>query len=799
MKRTTTFLCLCLFLLSAFTLRTNAQDTPTSIECQAGKLEELAKGKDLLNLQLTGELNANDLGFLRNQTIKKLDMTEVTFVEGGEYEGLQGAKETVKETNAFPAAFLANSKLAESIESFVMPQDLTKIGARCLQGAVKLTELSLPVSLEKIGDFAFCKLSALPEIEIPEGVTKVGNGAFWSCKALGQVFLPDGLEMLGESAFQDCTALTELTIPEGITEIPADICNGCINLASINFSEYSTIIGNRAFKNCKALSSTTNMMLVKKIGEEAFFNCESLTSIDLSQCPLEAVGMNAFVGCNSLVEAKLPGSLKKVTPYMFMNCSSLEKLVLPGRAIEINGGAASGTAIKKLIIPNSVSKITYAAFANCKDLEEIQLPASLQTLGEKAFGKCSAVKRIIIDAATPPVGDLQGLLDLDSLKDVTLYVPAASVDKYKEAEGWKNFKNITSLKHYEFTLAADNDLETQITALGEDAVNSIYYMKLKGDISENDLVFINSMPNLIELDMSELNPIDENSILYEWVPNPDQEDMYPLEISFPKGYKNIPESVFANCPMLRRVTFADSVEEIASGAFSNCSWLQTVPDLSKVSIINDWIFAACSSVEEITLAPQTESIEIYAFYNCSSLKNINLGESITEIKELAFANDIALTNIRLPKTVVAMGNNVFLGCSNLRTIYIGAITPPELDGATFTDDQYANATLYVPKSENDQVLQDYKNAKGWGNFKNIKTFEETSTATVMPAQIECLGGKQAIIIRNLTDAPITAQVYTIDGTLVGTVNVSNSVATFAVMPGNYVVSCNGFASKVLVH
>ena len=67
------------------------------------------------------------------------------------------------------------------------------------------------------------------------------------------------------------------------------------------------------------------------------------------------------------------------------------------------------------------------------------LPASVTSVGKKVTEKCKLV-RIVCYATNPPV--------LEKVNDnkVPLYVPAGSVQLYKDAKNWKNFKNILPIE-----------------------------------------------------------------------------------------------------------------------------------------------------------------------------------------------------------------------------------------------------------------------------------------------------------------------------------------------------------------
>lgn len=115
--------------------------------------------------------------------------------------------------------------------------------------------------------------------------------------------------------------------------------------------------------------------------------------------------------------------------------------------------------------------------------------------------------------------------------------------------------------------------------------------------------------------------------------------------------------------------------------------------------------------------------------------------NVTKIAELAFLKNTAIKNIRIPSNVKSIGNECFEGCRNLRSIVItpnenlvlgknlffqcsnldslviNSVYPPQNADSAFinTKDIFTRTTLYVPKG----CIQLYKNDKTFSKFKNI--------------------------------------------------------------------------------
>ena len=79
---------------------------------------------------------------------------------------------------------------------------------------------------------------------------------------------------------------------------------------------------------------------------------------------------------------------------------------------------------------------------NGEPLTSITLPASLTSIGYRAFRYCRSLKTVTCLAATPPG------LGTDAFEncspDLQIRVPSESVNDYKKASGWSDYKDIIS-------------------------------------------------------------------------------------------------------------------------------------------------------------------------------------------------------------------------------------------------------------------------------------------------------------------------------------------------------------------
>lgn len=111
----------------------------------------------------------------------------------------------------------------------------------------ELDSFTIPDGVTKIGVYSFVVCKGLKEIVFPESVTEIGHNAFEECTSLTAVELPNGLNVIGSSAFANCTALTQVTLPESLKSVGSYAFAGCVGLKSVKIPSGVTEIGNYAF------------------------------------------------------------------------------------------------------------------------------------------------------------------------------------------------------------------------------------------------------------------------------------------------------------------------------------------------------------------------------------------------------------------------------------------------------------------------------------------------------------------------------------------------------------------------
>ncbi len=287
----------------------------------------------------------------------------------------------------------------------------------CIEGAVT-----------NIGDHAFDECSNMTDIKMPNTITKIGSIAFSSCYALTDMSLPNTVTTLGSWAYSHCRSLTKVYIPKSLTDIGNLALIGCENVTSMEVEQGNPVFDSR--DNCNAIiRSATNTLVA---GCQTTVIPNTVTSI----------GRSAFYDCANLTNITIPTSVTTIEEAAFYRCRKLREVEIPDMVTTI--GEAAFTLCQGLVsvkIPDNVVSLGKEAFEYCHDIKTLVLGSSLADIGDNAFHNCYNLKEITVKATTPPTCGTKGVFTGVNKDVCKLIVPSASVDLYKAAFEWKDFKN----------------------------------------------------------------------------------------------------------------------------------------------------------------------------------------------------------------------------------------------------------------------------------------------------------------------------------------------------------------------
>ena len=260
-----------------------------------------------------------------------------------------------------------------------------------------LTSYVIPNNVTRIGDRAFALCSSLAEVVIPNSVTRIGDSAFLHCSSLAKVVIPNSVTRIGDYAFSGCSSLAEVIIPDSITGIGDHTFTLCKSLAEVIIPNSVTNIGEGAFDLCSSLAEVVIPNSVTRIGDYAFSSCSSLAEVVIPNSVL-CINGNPFQGWNGkldclslsfVYEENILFNKDKSRIISFRN-QELTSYVIPNSVTRIGDRAfALCSSLAEVVIPNSVTRIGDYAFCGCRSLSNIVIPASVDSIGSDAFAGCN--------------------------------------------------------------------------------------------------------------------------------------------------------------------------------------------------------------------------------------------------------------------------------------------------------------------------------------------------------------------------------------------------------------------------
>ena len=168
------------------------------------------------------------------------------------------------------------------IESVIINEGVTSIGAYAFQNCTALTLVELPDSLEYMGSNAFENCDSLKSMELPVGIKTINDFVFDSCRIESLYFkgsINDWLKIeLPSWRFLECVdslyisgeLVENLIIPDGVKSIPNYAFRGYGKLKTIVIPATVTTIGDEAF-NCENLVYAEFLGDAPSIGADAFY------------------------------------------------------------------------------------------------------------------------------------------------------------------------------------------------------------------------------------------------------------------------------------------------------------------------------------------------------------------------------------------------------------------------------------------------------------------------------------------------------------------------------------------------
>jgi hypothetical protein len=718
------------------------------ITATVNKLKDQFAGidkKNLRNLILKGELDARDFKFIRDSlpALEMLDLKAVTIKaftgNGGTHYFTGNIQYPANELPSYAFYNYSESKAMTGLKEVHLPENLTAIGISAFQNVSGMKSISLPSSLQIIKGGAFQYCSSINSVYLPSGVKQLELAAFYRCSSLEEVIIDGGITKIGNMAFAQDSKLKRIKMPEGLMEIEPSAFENCSSLDSVVLPSSLKKIGNLSFRSCSKLSAISIPSTLTTIEASAFLECYTLQSIQLP-ASLKVIEEGLFHDCTSLKQVMIPDSVQHIRKDAFNNCTSLQYITLPQGLKTIANGAFYGSGLISIVVPDSVTDIGTAfyycrylkniqlssslkqlsSFDNCYSLESITIPYGVVSLGSGAFQTCDKLKSITIDGVLPPL--VSGTYTFNQVNKGACVINVGYKSKtlYQQANGWKEFTNITErqeglffntnqfnfpadrivVKEMEVFSTSDWDLKTYAAWVHVERTNNggKNMLKISTDINSGiigretrvDLqdatgrkyrFYVNQDAGRKFVTCSsgtlvgKITPAEKKLISYmtisgtmdardfkilrDSMPYLESLDLYDVTITEYKGFVDLDPDRWG-------FSYTYYASAIPASSFYNRTNLREVILPKNISKIENRAFYG-TNLQTVRIPDKVIIVEKYAFYACPNLKKAYIGPSVTNIGYDCFAFNYALQSIiAFPANPVMLksADEVFYGVSS---------------------------------------------------------------------------------------------------------------------------------------
>ena len=199
-------------------------------------------------------------------------------------------------------------------------------------------------------------------------------------------------------------------------------------------------------------------------------------------------------------------------------------------------------------------------------------------------------------------------------------------------------------------------------------------------------------------------------------------------IAIPNSVVYFGKQAFNNCISLLRISMPNQLTSIGDMAFYNCNGITEISIPTSVSYLGDGIVSGCQNIQRINVESGNKNFagkdgvlytsaldELLIYPVAHDGETYQVLETASRIAPFAFVNAKKLKHLTLPEKMTSIGEDAFLGCVNLSTLQVRAITPPVCDNDCFESVSKTRCELQVPQG----CYSYYWVAPVWSEFNKI--------------------------------------------------------------------------------
>ena len=400
--------------------------------------------------------------------------------------------------------------------------------------------------------------------------------------------------------------------------------------------------------------------------------------------------------------------VKKVGGYAFTCQNELQALRVGAFVEKIEDNAATKAMnLNRVTVANASQLVTVGkrSFMDCAGLQHVLFEGTTQYLDvidTAAFKNCAKLEDVI----------WEGKSKLRLIGDSAFYC-----DSKLETMKWNDKCDLKIIDNYAFYKCSS----------------------LNHFIMPNSTLSVGKYAFRYDAGLTDIQLSTSLSIIYDYAFG----ECGFSQIVLPESLKSMQAGAFINNSNLADITIPKKTEGIGAGAFENCSALESVtfkthetkltvdknafnhcPVLSKVNIdyLDDW---AHINFQNAAANPASTARRLYL--NGEEMIDIELPVGTKYIGNNVFNGCSDIRTLKIPATVEHVNDNIIAGCSSLTDVYCYATKVPSFIGTedpSSMNDVFRKATLHVIYGNEEA----YKADAWWKRFYKIEGCNAPSDA-----------------------------------------------------------------------
>ena len=382
----------------------------------------------------------------------------------------------------------------------------------------------------------------------------------------------------------------------------------------------------------------------------AFRDRNKITKVCLHS-EMTSIGAYSFWGCTELEELIMPVTIER-KDRCFYNCAKLNKIIFTvgpgGDGEEKDRGTAyspwnySSANNLEVILEEGITKLGNNMFKGCTKLKNVRFPSTLKVLGNYVFDGCTGIE-----------GNLDSIINLDSIGErafqgctgitgevtiptkmtgipVGLFYGASKIEKVNI------HSNVTVIGDYAFLGCAElKEVKMPITVDRKDRCFK-------------DCVNINKVTLTVGSGEDGGEEKDRGTSYAPWIGTAGD-----VEVILEEGITKLGNNMFNGCTKLKNVRFPSTLKVLGNYVFDGCTGIEgNLDSIINLDSIGERAFQGCTGITgEVTIPTKMTGIPVGLFYGASKIEKVNIHSNVTVIGNYAFWGCVELKEVKMPITI----------------------------------------------------------------------------------------------------------------------------------------------------